>query len=123
MKQKNRIKTYTLVIVCLIFSSQLVFAASIKERMKARLPIIATLKADGIIGEDNKGYLGFVTEKRAEKELIAAENEDRKKIYLHFAKQQNTTVDVVEKIQAKRKAEKTKAGQFYQAPDGNWVQK
>ncbi len=119
----NIIKTYMLVIVCLIFTTQFVFAAGIKERMKARLPVIAGLKAKGIIGENNKGYLGFVTAAKADEAVIAAENKDRKAIYSHFAKQQNTTVDVVEKIQAKRKAEKTKPGQFYQAADGKWIKK
>ncbi len=123
MRRNNIIKTYLLVVVCLIFTTQFVFAAGIKERMKARLPVIAGLKAKGIIGENNQGYLGFVTATKTEETVIAAENTDRKAIYSHFAKQQNTTVDVVEKIQAKRKAEKTKSGQFYQAADGKWVKK
>ncbi len=123
MRRNNIIKTYLLVVVCLIFTTQFVFAAGIKERMKARLPVIAGLKAKGIIGENNQGYLGFVTATKTEEAVIAAENKDRKAIYSHFAKQQSTTVDVVEKVQAKRKAEKTKPGQFYQAVDGKWIKK
>ncbi len=123
MKPNTIIKTYIIVIVCLIFTSQIAFAAGIKERMKARLPVIVDLKAKGLIGENNQGYLGFVTAIKAEEAVIAAENKDRKAIYSHFAKQQNATVDVVEKIQAKRKAEKTKSGQFFQSPDGAWVKK
>jgi len=122
MRRKNIIKAYIFV-VCLIFTTQFVFAAGIKERMKARLPVIAGLKAKGIVGENNQGYLGFVTEKEAEPAVIEAENKDRKAIYSHFAKQQNTTVDVVEKVQAKRKADKTKPGQFYQDPNGEWIKK
>jgi len=113
-------KIYVLLIVCLIVSSQLAFAAGIKERMKQRLPVIADLKTKGIIGEDNKGYLGFVTSTRAQDGVVAAENTDRKMIYKHFAKQQNTTINVVEKIQAKRKAAKTKPGEFFQKQDGSW---
>ena len=123
MKTTNIIKMNMLIIVCLIFSTQLVFGAGIKERMKIRLPVIATLKAKGIIGENNKGYLGHVGSTKAEEAVIAAENKDRKAIYDHFAKQQNTTIDVVENVQAKRKAEKIKPGQFYQAADGNWIKK
>ena len=38
-------------------------------------------------------------------------------------KQQNTTIDVVENVQAKRKAGKTKPGQFFQNPKGEWIKK
>jgi uncharacterized protein YdbL (DUF1318 family) len=120
---RNIIKIYVLVIVCLVVSSQFVFAAGIKERMKARLPVIADLKAKGIVGENNKGYLGFVTANKVKADVVAAENKDRKAVYAHFAKQQNTTPGVVEDIQAKRKAQKVKAGQFFQKPDGAWQKK
>ncbi|RLB91030.1 MAG: DUF1318 domain-containing protein [Deltaproteobacteria bacterium] len=116
-------KIHVLLILCLIVSSQLVSASDIKDRMKQRLPVIADLKTKGIIGEDNKGYLGFVTSKRDQEAVIAAENKDRKKIYTYFAKQQNTTIDVVEKIQAARKAAKTAPGEFFQNPDGSWHKK
>ncbi len=116
-------KIHVLLIFCLIISTQLVPASEIKERMKQRLPVIAELKAKGIIGEDNKGYLGFVTGKRDQEAVIAAENEDRKTVYTYFAKQQNTTIDVVESIQAARKAEITAPGEFFQNPDGSWHKK
>lgn len=114
---------HVLLILCLIVSSQVVNASEIKERMKQRLPVIAELKARGIIGEDNRGYLGFVTSARDQEAVVAAENADRKTIYSYFATQQNTTVNVVEAIQAKRKAEKTASGEFFQNPDGTWHKK
>lgn len=123
MNIRNIIKIHVLLLICLMVSSQFVFAAGIKERMKQRLPKIAELKKKGIIGEDNRGYLAFVSSVKAEQQLIADENKDRNKIYVHFAKQQNTTVDLVEKVQAKRKAERTKSGEFYQDPDGQWIKK
>jgi len=123
MNIRNIIKFNLIVVVCLIISSQLAFAEGIKQRMKQRLPEIAKLKKKGIIGENNRGYLGFVTQVRDQEQLVAAENKDRKKIYSHFAKQQKTTVDVVEKIQAKRKAEKTKPGQYFQKKGGKWIKK
>lgn len=120
---RNMLKIYVLLMVCLLVLSQLVFAEGIKERMIQRLPVIADLKTQGIIGEDNRGYLGFVTGNRAQEGVIAAENTDRKTVYEAFAKQQNTTVDVVEKVQAARKAEKAQPGEFFQNPDGAWVKK
>jgi uncharacterized protein len=113
-------KIHLLLILCLIVSSQLALAAGIKDRMKQRLPAIADLKTRGIIGENNSGYLGFVTTARDKQDVVTAENKDRKAIYTHFAKQQNTTLNVVEKVQANRKAQRTKPGEFFQKPDGLW---
>ena len=106
-----------------MISSQLSLAQGIHERMKQRLPAIAALKTNGIIGENNQGYLGFVTEARAQEDIITAENKDRKKVYTYFAKEQETTLDFVEKIQAKRKADRTSSGEFFQKPNGTWVKK
>lgn len=122
MDNRNIIKISVLIVLCLLFASQAAFGG-IKERMKKRLPEIADLKAKGIIGEDNRGYLGFVTGNRVNEALITAENKDRKLIYSHLAKQQNTTLEVVEKIQAQRKAKKARPGEFIQNPDGKWVKK
>ena len=123
MKGHNLFKIHMVIIVCLVISSQFALAGGIKERMKQRLPVIADLKTKGIIGENNRGYLGFVTSVRAREDVIAAENKDRKMVYTHFAKQQNTTPNVVEKIQAKRKADKANPGEFFQNPDGSWQKK
>ena len=123
MNLRTSVKIHILIITCLVISSQFVLAAGIKDRMKQRLPVIADLKAKGIIGENNRGYLGFVTGARAQEGVVAAENKDRKKIYNHFAKQQNTTPDVVEKVQAQRKAQRAKSGEFFQNPDGSWHKK
>jgi uncharacterized protein len=114
---------YILIIISLVISSQLAFASGIKERMKQRLPAIAALKTKGIVGENNRGYLGFVASTRVQEDVIAAENKDRKAIYNYFAKQQKTTIDKVEGIQAKRKAAKAKSGEFIQKPDGAWMKK
>lgn len=122
MNASKCIKISLLLCCCFFMSSQAV-SAGIKERMKERLPVIADLKSKGVIGENNRGYLGYVSGNRANEALIAAENKDRKAIYSYFAKQQNTTLEVVEKVQANRKAEKAKPGEFIQNPDGSWVKK
>jgi len=123
MNIRRIFKLYVLIIITLMISFQFAFAGGIKERMKLKLPAIAELKAKGIIGENNKGYLGFVTGSKAKKALIAEENKDRKKIYIYFAKQQKTTLDTVEKVQAKRKANRVHPGEFFQKPGGTWVKK
>ena len=123
MNIRRIFKLYVLIIITLMISFQFAFAGDIKQRMKKRLPAIAELKKEGIIGENNRGYLGFVTKARAKEDVIAAENKDRKKVYTYFAKQQETTLDIVEKIQAKRKAGRTSSGEFFQKPNGTWVKK
>ncbi|WP_300462429.1 YdbL family protein [Desulfobacula sp.] len=123
MNIRTLFKITLLLIVCLMVTAHAALADGIKERMRDRLPAIADLKAKGIIGEDNSGYLGYVTQTRVQEDVIAAENKDRNAIYAHFAKQQNTTLQLVEKIQAQRKAEKALPGEFFQHPDGSWHKK
>ncbi len=123
MNIRHSLKIFIFIIVSLLITSQLALSQGIKERMKLRLPAIAALKTQGIIGENNQGYLGFVAEARAQEDVVTAENKDRKMVYTYFAKQQNTTLAVVEEIQAQRKAEKAKSGEFFQKSDGVWVKK
>jgi uncharacterized protein YdbL (DUF1318 family) len=116
-----------LMILTLVFSfAANVPAAGIKERMKARLPEIIKLKAQGIIGEDNKGFLAFVDSKQAKKEdkkIVDAENADRQKVYAAIAKQQKTTAELVGKLRAKQIAQKAAKGYFIQNAKGEWVKK
>lgn len=123
MNIRNIFKTHILIVLCLMITAQFVFAAGIKERMKQRLPVIIDLKAKGIVGESNKGYLAFVTGKRAQEGVIASENKDRKKIYNHIAKQQKAAIEFVEQRRAKQIADRAKPGEFIQKPDGSWVKK
>ena len=123
MNIRQLFKILGLLIIFLIMSSPAAFCEGIKDRMIKRLPAIAELKIQGIIGENNRGYLGFVTEEKIQEDVIEAENADRKSVYEAFAKQQNTTVDVVEKVQADRKAEKANPGEYYQDQEGKWVKK
>ncbi len=98
-------------------------AQGIKERMKERLPVIAALKKQGIVGESNRGYLSFVGSEKMHEQLVADENQDRKKIYAHIAAQQGTRLEVVEKNRALQLAERAAPGTYIQRPDGTWVKK
>jgi uncharacterized protein len=98
-------------------------ADGIKDRMKQRLPAIVDLKTQGIVGENNQGYLAFVTGKKSQEALVAAENKDRKTIYAYIAKQQNTSLDLVEKRRAIALAERAAPGEFIQNADGSWIKK
>nr|WP_320193532.1 YdbL family protein [uncultured Desulfobacter sp.] len=99
------------------------FAGSIKQRMKQRLPQIVDLKNRGIIGETNAGYLGFVTAKKEKQDVVTAENEDRKAIYNQIAKQQNVSIQLVEKRRAAALFSSATKGYYYQNEAGVWVKK
>jgi len=109
----------------LLITGALAFAGSneIKERIKARLPVIDALKADGIIGENNRGYLEFIKNNKPKEDVVISENQDRKKVYSAIAKQQGTTADLVGKRRAKQITERAKPGQWIQDGSGNWHQK
>ncbi|BBO75485.1 hypothetical protein DSCW_29020 [Desulfosarcina widdelii] len=100
-----------------------VFAGDIKARMKSRLPKIVQLKAKGVIGETNDGFLAFVGAQKAEQDLVAAENEDRKKVYQAIAKQQGTSAKVVGQRRALQIAEKAQPGEWLQDAGGKWYRK
>lgn len=122
-----RIKQWTLWMIlgiaALLTIAGSVTAQGIKERMKDRLPVIVELKTQGIVGENNRGYLDFVGNVKTHEALIAQENQDRKTVYAHIAKQQNTSLSVVEKNRALQLIERAAPGTYVQMPDGTWVQK
>jgi uncharacterized protein len=123
MRSKKNAVILVLVLMAVLTIAAPVLAQGIKERMKARLPVIAELKIQGIVGENNSGYLGFVTEQKSHEDVIAQENQDRKTIYSHIADQQNTQLVVVEKNRALQLAERAAPGTYIQKPDGSWVKK
>jgi len=98
-------------------------SADLKARFKARLPIILKLKAQGIVGENHKGYLEFVGGKKVHADVVAAENSDRRKVYTAIAKQQGTTAETVGLRRALQIAQKAKPGEFLKDAKGNWYRK
>ena len=98
-------------------------SADIKQRMITRLPIIKSLKDQGIVGENNKGYLEFIGNKKEKQDVVEAENSDRRQVYEAIAKQQSTTVEVVGKHRAVQIADKAQTGEWLQDANGKWYQK
>jgi len=125
MKQRRLLKTSIFgVIGFLVWGlGASALADDIKARMKDRLPLIVELKAQGIVGENNQGYLEFIGGKKAKPDVVAAENEDRKTVYTAIAKQQGTTAELVGKRRALQIAEKAGPGEWVQDAGGNWIQK
>lgn len=111
----------------LIFSTEgrcFAGADDIKARMQERLPAIVQMKADGIIGENNKGFLEFVPGAAKQDEgVVTAENKDRQMVYDAIAKQQATTADLVGERRAFQIAERAEPGEWLQDASGKWYKK
>jgi len=125
MRTKIFIIMISLLLSVILITGASAFAGSekIKARMKERLPVIKALKAEGVIGENNKGYLEFIGGNKAKEDVVNAENNDRKKVYSAIAKQQGTAFDLVGERRAKQIAKKAKPGQWIQDQSGKWHQK
>ncbi len=98
-------------------------AASVKERMLARVNAIVELKNSGIVGENNQGFLEFRKSDQAQQTLVADENADRKTVYTEIAKQQGISAALVGQRRAQQLADMGGPGQWFQKPDGSWYQK
>jgi uncharacterized protein YdbL (DUF1318 family) len=112
------------VLLCTVFAAgAFPSAREIRDRMIARLPEIKALKAKGLVGENNKGYLEFVGQQKEKKEVVTAENQDREKVYQAIAKQQGTTVELVGIHRAVQIATKAQPGEWLQDANGKWYRK
>jgi uncharacterized protein YdbL (DUF1318 family) len=95
----------------------------IKTRMLSRLADIVKLKAQGVVGENNEGYLTILQSPTDKKALIDAENKDRDIIYRAIAKKQGTTAQLVGQRRALMHAQNADAGTMIQNKDGKWIKK
>jgi uncharacterized protein YdbL (DUF1318 family) len=123
MKQRTSTKILALVLVGVFVLGVSAFGDDIKARMKKRLPVIKKLKAEGLVGEDNAGFLQFVGDKKASADVVAAENNDRLTVYKAIAKQQGTTAELVGKRRALQITKRAESGEWVQDAGGNWIQK
>ncbi len=123
MKKRTRTKILVWVLMGTLVAGVAAFADDIKARMKNRLPVIKALKAEGIVGENNEGYLQFVGTNKAKADVVAAENKDRQTVYAAIAKQQGTTAELVGKRRALQIAKKAAGGEWVQDTAGNWIKK
>jgi uncharacterized protein YdbL (DUF1318 family) len=121
LKNIAAITIFTLMGVLIVSST--CFSAGIKERMRARVPEIKTLKGTGVIGENNMGYLETRGNHPEHNDLVTAENKDRKKVYSAIAKQQGADARTVGKRRAKQISDKANPGEWLQNKEGKWYQK
>ncbi|WP_147819035.1 YdbL family protein [Salidesulfovibrio onnuriiensis] len=120
MRSNKLVITLVTALLCLFAASA--FAGGLKERMRDRLPAIEALKAQGVVGENNKGFLEFRAAPQ-QADLVNAENTDRTMVYKAIAAKNGTTPDVVGKLSAPKHAAQSPAGTWVQGEGGNWSQK
>ena len=82
-------------------------------------------KADGLIGEQANGYIGFVTQDVPAdiRKLVNETNAKRKAGYQKIAKKQSTTLSEVEKVGGNTAYQKTLKGNYYRDASGAWRKK
>jgi uncharacterized protein YdbL (DUF1318 family) len=92
--------------------------------MKSRIPEIVELKSQGIIGENNNGFLELRVPNKDIEPFIKAENADRLFAYKIVAKKQGVSVDRVGRLRALQIAQRaTNTGDWLEDDAGNWYQK
>ncbi|MBN1404841.1 MAG: DUF1318 domain-containing protein [Opitutales bacterium] len=97
---------------------------SIRQRMQERLPSIDSMKADGRIGENNKGYLAVRGSLSAEEnQTLAAENADREEVYESIARRTGSDAESVGRERAEQIADRAAPGSWLQDQSGRWYRK
>ncbi|MBI2814438.1 MAG: DUF1318 domain-containing protein [Opitutae bacterium] len=96
-------------------------AADIRRRMEQRLPQIDALKAQEILGENNRGFLD--ERKAGSGALAAEENRDREAVYALIARETGATADAVGRARARQITANSKPGVWVQDESGAWRKK
>ena len=120
---KNSVMVIIAAVLVIWILSGTAGAQDVKSRMRDRLPEIAALKAKGVVGENNLGFLEIRTGNGAHKQIVKAENNDRREVYKAIAAKAGTSLEVVGKRRAIQIAEKAGPGEWLQSADGQWYQK
>ncbi len=97
------------------------------EGRRGRYGRLDQFKQDGIVGENNRGYVEVLEQGLPEaRAMVSEENEDRRTIYRTIAEQNNLSKDaleVIEEVFAEVQREKAAPGEMIQTKEGRWVKK
>lgn len=95
------------------------------EGRRDRFENLGSFKAQGMIGENNKGYVEALSANAEVTALVEAENKDRAVIYKTIEEQNNlqNALATIETVFAQEQRERANAGDKIQNPDGTWVTK
>jgi len=88
---------------------------------QSRDPVYAAARANGQVGEQVNGYLGFVTAPAPDlRKVIEDINIKRRAVYADKAKTANATLEEYALTSGCLLISHTVPGEKYQAPDGSW---
>lgn len=90
---------------------------------KGRFAELKALKAQGVIGENNRGYVQTLGGGKPVETLVAAENKDRKLVYEAIVEQNKlgaAALATVESTFARVQREKADSGDKIQDASGRW---
>jgi uncharacterized protein YdbL (DUF1318 family) len=97
---------------------------AVKSRIHQRHSQVEALKAQGAVGENNRGFLearGALVAQAAS--VVSDENKDREVVYAALAQQTSTTPSQVAKARARQLAQRARPGEWIQDEAGDWKQK
>ena len=95
------------------------------DNRRDRFEKLKELKTNGIIGENNRGYVEVLINDQGGEALAEEENKDRKVIYETIAEQNGLkdALSTIEFVFAQVQRDKAEAGQKIQNEDGSWTVK
>lgn len=96
------------------------------DARKARHSELRRLKSEGLLGEDNQGFVKVLADDPMAQELARAENTDRQVIYEAIVEQHQLGSEGLAQVKAafaEVQREKAQAGVSIQLPSGEWVKK
>ena len=121
MTMKTRLFTLFAALCLVAVTAFAESAGDIRRRMEQRLPQIDQLKAQEIIGENNRG---FIEERKAGGgSTVADENRDREAVYALIAKETGASAEAVGRARAKQIAANSASGVWVQDESGAWKKK
>ncbi len=96
------------------------------QNRQTRYHQLQSMKQEGVIGENNKGYVTDLKNNTSASTLATAENRDRRVLYEALAEQNrlgNAGLLEVQRAFAAVQKEKAGAGDMVQSSSGNWEKK
>ncbi|MDP0500999.1 MAG: YdbL family protein [Verrucomicrobiota bacterium JB022] len=124
MERRNFFRWLGFVLLGLFALGTTAFAQDAAARVRDRLPQVDALKAQGAVGETNRGYLEARSSLNEQQtQLVEAENADRRELYSLVARRTGQSVAEVGQQRAIRIAEISRPGVWLQDADGDWYRK
>ncbi|MDE1463060.1 YdbL family protein [Spartinivicinus poritis] len=80
-------------------------------------------KQQGLIGEQQNGYLGLIKSHPEAQQIVRQINAKRKAKYKQLATQNGISLEAVSQLAGQKAIAKTPTGQYVQSTNGKWIKK